>query len=85
MRAAWQVCINCDSVLPFGEGNLRGHGDLALAPLDGDHTTTQVASFPVHLDALLKELLLETQHTHPTTLVKTSHTHVIFSVFNVQT
>lgn len=48
-----------DRFLPFGEGNLWGHCNLALAPLDGDHTTTQVAGFPVHFDALLKKLLLE--------------------------
>lgn len=46
--------------LPFGEGHLRGNCDLALAPLDGDNTTTQVAGFPIHLDALLKKMLLQT-------------------------
>lgn len=55
--------------LPFGEGHLRGHCDLALAPLNRDHTTTQVSGLPVHLDALLKKLLLETtrlwkHHSH---------------------
>lgn len=53
-----------ECVLPFGEGHLGGHCNLALAPLDRDHAATQGAGFPVHLDALLKELLLETSHTH---------------------
>lgn len=54
------MCLISVCFLPFGEGHLRGHRNLALAPLDGDHTTTQVAGFSVHLDALLKKLLLET-------------------------
>lgn len=58
--------INQQGFSPFGEGHLRGHCNLALAPLDGHHPTAQVAGFPVHLDALLKKLLLETECTNRT-------------------
>lgn len=47
-----------DSNIPFGEWHFRIHRDFALAPLNGHHTTTQVPSFTVDLDALLQELLL---------------------------
>jgi hypothetical protein len=49
---------NLDLNIPFGEGHFRIHSDFALAPLNGHHTTTQVPSFTVDLDALLQELLL---------------------------
>ena len=70
-------------ISPFGEGHLRGHGNLALAPLDGDHTTTKGAGFSVHLNTLLKKLLLETTHTHSNLHITQScndlakHTHIL--------
>lgn len=53
-----------DNILPFREGNLRGHSDLALAPLNSHHTTTKVAGFSVHLNAFLKKLLLKLTRKH---------------------
>jgi len=46
------------SGVPLGEGDLRVDGYFALAALDGHHAVPEVASFAVHLDALLQELLL---------------------------
>lgn len=44
--------------IPFGEGDLRGHGNLAFAPVNRHNSTSKVARFSVDFDALRKELLL---------------------------
>ena len=43
--------------IPFGERHLRSDSDLALALLNGHNSSSEIASFPVHLDSLLGELL----------------------------
>lgn len=45
--------------IPFGERHLRSDSDLALALFDGHNSSAKIASFPIHLDSLLEELLLQ--------------------------
>ena len=44
--------------IPFGKGHLGSYSNLALASFNCYNTTAQVASFSIHLDPLLKKLLL---------------------------
>lgn len=59
-----------ECLIPFGEGHLRGHCNLALASLNGDHTATKVASLAVHFNALLQKLFLQIMCSKNVTLYR---------------
>lgn len=62
-----------ECLIPFGEGHLRGHCNLALASLNGDHTATKVPSLAVHFNALLQKLFLQLMSGKNVTLYRRHH------------
>uniref|UniRef100_M3YFJ6 Uncharacterized protein n=1 Tax=Mustela putorius furo TaxID=9669 RepID=M3YFJ6_MUSPF len=43
--------------IPFGKRHLGSYSNLAFAPFNGYHPSTEISSFSIHFDSLLKKLL----------------------------